>query len=388
MIAVILCITLLLIFSLYSANINSSKSIRYLKSARNKTLLYLGDNYTSWIDTNSTLLGEWFPTPLDRCVISMNNSISACKLLHAWNASGHDIHPISLDYTDQLPKSVYKMPIGFGIEYGPNEYNIVNLLIYFKNNNITFISVGDSIGHHLIRAIVFECVRLYGNNIIVTPPLKQLNDKMSYHELHITLTKNLTIRFVHVGFYECIDSVVTVQDVIVNLRKKYMHDHFVVMLNVGLHCHKETEYEIVLRKNFEFVENSQLSITFFYKQTSYQHFPTVSGEYYSDSPLLNISGASNSTLQCVPHDYQVTPMHQRVEDEEIQLANRRYILSNYTIRPIHVLPFRHTAMLWDLHSKNVIVTKNLKYMDCSHFVHYYPLLHQPLFYTLHRHFIT
>jgi hypothetical protein len=255
-------------------------------------------------------------------------------------------------------------------------YNIIDLLMHFQSKNMVLVNVGDSISLQLVRAIVYECARLYGDEITVpSMDLPYTDPHRKFYEMSIYHKNELIVTFFHIRHYECVNFESRLRKVILDLESLYNYQHFVVVLNVGLHCHDKEQYHKVLRQTFEFIETVPWNMTFFYKQTSYQHFRTPSGEYNQ----ILVRGSR----QCVPHDYSHSPMYQDVEDSEIYLANQRYILSNYTIRPINVLPFRHTAELWDLH-------RNMKgnFLDCTHFNEYSPILHPPVFYTLYRHFLA
>jgi hypothetical protein len=292
------------------------------------------------------------------------------------------------------------MPIGFGIEYGPKAYNIIHLLKYFQKKNMTLINVGDSISLQLVRAIVYECARLYGDEVTVLPSinLPYTDIHRRYYEFSIYHKEHLIVTFFHVRHYECQSGDAVLKKAINSLQQKYYYEHFVIVFNVGLHCHNKEQYRKVLRLTFEFIENAPWNMTFFYKQTSYQHFETITGEYNhtlfamnNSNIAANITDNNSSTYNhtstvntrvCIPHNYSHPPIYEEVEDSEIDLANQRYTLSNQTIRPINVLPFRYTSELWDLHRNSDQI------FDCTHFKEYSPIIHQPIFYTLYQYFLS
>jgi hypothetical protein len=203
----------------------------------------------------------------------------------------------------------------------------------------------------------------------------------------ITKNKKLLTQYYRIKHYECESADYRLENTINELHKNN-NQHFIIVLNIGLHCHVNNEYINALHETFEYVEKAPYNMTFFYKQTSYQHFDTPSGEY-DISIITNTSERNrltNTKGHCVPHNHAYPAMYQDIEDTEIYLANQRYVLSNYTIRPINVLPFRYTIDLWDTHQQFTI-KDNRRVLDCTHFKEYTPILHQPIFYTLYRHFL-
>jgi hypothetical protein len=272
------------------------------------------------------------------------------------------------------------MPLGFGIEHGPKAYSIVDLLLYFNEQNILLINIGDSISLQLNRAIVNECIRYYGDDNITISPLN-LNEKET-HIISITIPNTkIAINFAHVRAYSKF-RIETLIKILQHFNKNFHYKHYVIIYNIGLHWHDKKDYEKILLHIFDTIQKSEFNMTFFYKQTSYQHFNTDSGMYHSSQANTIVDKLVN---ECVPHNYNYDTMYQQVEDKIVQLVNDKYHKSNGKIllRPINVLPFRHTSELWDLHCSRV---GNMG-LDCTHFVEYTPMLHQPLFYTLHRYFL-
>jgi hypothetical protein len=379
----------------------------YIRHINNDHIKYYGHNYTTWVNMSSDILREWIPNLSDCDITNYDNAISTstCQPFIVPNPyDNYDLMSFYVPYTQlvtpclwktiykdpklceieipkkkinsPLPSSVFKMPLGFGVEHGPRAYNIVDLLIYFHNNNIMLVNIGDSLSHQLDRAIIYECIRSYGKQVHVTPAY--ISKHMAHVQIIIKLTDQIKITFGHIRARECANANKLLSNYIkvVKFSSNHNYKQFVVVYNVGVHCHNAAEYEQALLQTFQYCEQAKFNMTFFYKQTSYQHFPTLTGEHAMDMVF-------DSTTSCTPHQYESISMYQEIEDRQIALAHERYIQSNESIRPIYVLPFRHTIELWDLH-----VNHARENLDCTHFVEYTPMLHQPLFYTLYRHFLN
>jgi hypothetical protein len=363
---------------------SNSYTLSFINPIHNDdSLTFYGSNYVSFVNMTPKLLSEWFPTNMDRCVMNGTADIYTCQSLYnITKPNPNMLYPISAGYQDTLPQTIFKMPMGFGIEYGPKAYNIIHLLRYFHANGMVLISIGDSLALQMMRAIVKECARLYGDEITLTPsfPSPIPDPHQHYHECSIYLKEQFIVKFIFIYNYECQSPHSRLHEAISELNEKHIYHHYVVIANVGVHCHEKKEYETSLRSMFEFVENYKANMTFFYKQTSIQHMESDSGEYLMNATL-------RKTDRCVPHNYNFKTMYQVVEDNEIYLANRRYVLSNQTLRPINVLPFRYTAEFWDMHLLGWSADKNKTVADCTHFKQYDPIIHQPVFYTLYRHFL-
>ena len=356
------------------------------------TNCFFGHNYT-WVNMSSDLISEWYPSHLDKCVFR-GYSIEYC--VSSNNASSYS-SPYKWDWSNFVPESLFVMPAGFDAEKGPNHAKLAELFKFFYKKNIVLMNIGDSISLQLLRSIQYEMKREYGDNMIISPPFAELYDPKFIHsgdifEFSIIVpvdkfhSNMMEFKIVHIRNYNCKGMYRGVTDVMSKYEKKHASGigysgrslQFAIIYNLGVHCHEYEEYEDILDTDFDLFQRlSYFDITFFYKQTSAQHFHTATGEY-------NMSDTNSSVTtprhECVPLSCTQVTMYEKVEDEVIQKAYSRFIKSGRVLNQVNVLPFRHTRRYWDLHTKRA--------GDCTHFSGYAPMIYKPVFNTLYNHFLA
>ncbi len=372
-----------------------TKSHVTMSNIKNQTYCtncFFGHNYT-WVNISSDLFLEWYPSHLDQCVFS-GYSINYC--VSSNNASTYR-SPYHWNWSNFVPESLLVMPVGFDAEKGPNHGKLADLFKHFYQKNIVLINIGDSVSLQFIRSIQYEIKREYGENMIISPPFIELYDRkfidsadilefsilVPVDNMHTTM---MEFKIVHIRNYDCKGMYSKVVNVMAKYKKKHNSDigykwkqspQFAIVYNLGLHCHSYKEYVDILSTDFNaFQLLTDFDITFFYKQTSVQHFRTATGEY-------NVSSMNSSviTLQhkCAPVSLTQVTMYENAEDKVIQEAYSRYLKSGKTLNQVNVLPFRHTRRYWDLHTQRA--------GDCTHFGEYAPLMYKPVFNTMYNYFL-
>lgn len=352
---------------------------------------FLGYDY-KWANMSSNLISEWYPSKLDKCILS-GGEIPYCLSIN--NDSSHR-SPYHWDWSKFVPESLSLMPVGFDAEKGPSYNKLVDVFKLFYKNNIVVINIGDSVSLQLLRSIQYELSREYRENVIITPPFQQLyNDEFlkssKLYDFSVLVpvdkfhSETMEFKLVHIRNYKCEKTFKRVINAIYRYKDKHKAEigykwttspRFVIIYNLGVHCHNFDEYRDILNEDFDsFQRFTDVKITFFYKQTSTQHFRTETGEYNGTVK----SSVATVGPQCVPTTPQKATMYEKAEDEAVVTAYNRYLKSRKTLNQINVLPFRNNRRYWDLHVK--------KAGDCTHFSEYAPLMYQPLFNTLYNYFL-
>jgi len=166
-----------------------------------------------------------------------------------------------------------------------------------------------------------------------------------------------------------------------------------MIANIGLHERNEEKmYEHLVTlfdwvQSTKFGDNKEKNNSFFYRESSMQHFPNTSSGYYSVWLGKNKKGTGTSR-NCTPHDVN-DPFHTAgnfrylAETRAISYAQRRADKEQTTKTRIGLLSFMNMSSLFAHMHPSSKTSRERFHFDCTHYCGFAPLLWQVLFYQMY-----
>eukprot|EP01041_Mallomonas_annulata_P012057 gene12057-25268_t len=365
-------------------------------------------NYKTWMTIKDKELQRWYD-PMDYCILKSRN-FTGC----------HDLHYKTSPYffrdecfatwkCQYTPRILYTRPMGFSIKNRmTNRNNILNFLIHLNQTNRHLVLFGDSITRQSMEALLCILLKLdrritskpispgfdydYAHFNIYIPNRNQTLAQPHIHHLHhiissvhhIKINRQINIQDLHQFVYTKVEEIV------------HNTSGVVMISNWGLHEPTPKNYNKLLNNLFSWAQSDKFgdlptkNNSFFYRETSTQHFPSSPYGLYGNkhqNSCLPINPKLNNHMNGDPK--RGIPWRSVIEDNQLILANNRFL--NYsTNTQLHKLRFRYISdKFHDYHPSSPSHEGRSKfkpnYVDCTHFCGVSPILWHYHWWDLSKH---